>query len=235
MIDRRQLIVGGACLASAGSAAVLRPTRHLNIMGQTKLEQATPARFGHWSEVKVGQVIQPPEEDSLAARLYSQLLTRVYEHAVTGEVAMLAIAYGDTQSDLLQLHRPEACYPAFGFQLSESQADQVLFRKGVAIPTRSFVATVPGRTEYVTYWTRIGEFLPRSQSEQRVVKLRTAFAGLIPDGILVRCSTIGTSATQKRQMNERFLADLVLAVAPEHRPAFIGTTLAQGIAAKHLA
>lgn len=230
MIDRRQFVLGGACVISAASAAALRPRQHLNIMGDTKLDQATPTQFGDWSEIKTGQVLQPLEEGGLAAQLYSQLLTRIYQHGRTGEVAMLAIAYGDVQSDVLQLHRPEACYPAFGFQLSASQATEVQLGRGAAIPTRSFVADVPGRTEHVTYWTRIGEFLPRSQSEQRMDKLRAAFAGLIPDGILVRCSTTGSSATQGMQLNERFLADLMRAIAPEHRPAFIGTALARSIA-----
>src|SRR3546814_9693687 len=52
--------------------------------------------------------------------LYSDTLTRLYSHAGTGERVMLLMAYGSTQSDLLQLHRPETCYPAFGYRISRS-------------------------------------------------------------------------------------------------------------------
>ena len=36
----------------------------------------------------------------------SEMIQRIYLHQVTGDQVMVLIAYGDTQSDLLQLHRP---------------------------------------------------------------------------------------------------------------------------------
>lgn len=228
MIDRRHFILGGACVASAASAAWLRPRDQLTLLGKAKLESITPTKFGEWKEAHVGQVVQPREEGTLAAKLYSQILGRVYENGRTGEAVMLAIAYGDTQSDLLQLHRPETCYPAFGFQLSQFQQAFISLPGGTRIPSRTVLASSDTRTERVTYWTRIGEYLPTSQSEQRVHKLRTALAGFIPDGILVRCSSL-TDGPSNIELNKRFLADLVLAVAPEHRAAFVGTAIASRI------
>jgi EpsI family protein len=231
MIDRRAVVLGSVCLAAAASAEALRPKQHLNLLGRASLEDITPRTFGSWSQVQTGTIVQPREEGTLAAQLYSQVLARVYNDASSGDYVMLAVAYGDTQSDLLQLHRPETCYPAFGFALSAFQRTDVNLAEAVKVPARSLVAKAPGRIENVTYWTRIGQYLPGSQTEQRRDKLKTAIAGHIPDGMLVRCSTIGERTERDLAVNSRFLNQLILAIAPGHWPAFIGTALAETLAA----
>ena len=199
------------------------------------LEQVVPARFGGWQEIDIGQVVLPREDGSLEAKLYSEVLSRIYGNEETNGLVMLALAYGDTQSDLLQLHRPESCYPAFGFELSDFRQTAVELPLGASIPASSMIATAPGRTEAVTYWTRLGEYLPTSQADQRLDKLRMAMAGIVPDGMLVRCSTIGTDSERNFAMNEQFLTDLVLAIEPQKRPAFIGTRLSERLASVHVA
>lgn len=231
MIDRRQLLIAGACFGAAAGTAALTPRRSLSLLGKAKIEDITPRVFGGWREVLVGQVVQPREEGSLSDQLYSQLLTRVYHHAQSGDSVMLAIAYGDTQSDLLQLHRPESCYRSFGFELSQSSVDAVPLIGGAQILTRNLLATAPGRVETVSYWTRVGEFLPTSQREQTLNKLRTSMQGLIADGILVRCSTLGENLAQAKRANHHFQAALIAALAPANRAAFVGSALAAQLAA----
>jgi len=224
MIQRRDFVVGSACLLAAGAAQALRPRNRVQLIGSAKLKDITPKVFGPWRQIHVGDVIQPRTEGSLSAELYSQMIGRVYVNAA-GDYVMLAVAYGDTQSDLLQLHRPETCYPAFGFDISKSVLGSIAV--GAAnVPTRSLIAQAPGRRENVTYWTRLGEYLPRTQTEQREDKLRTSLAGIIPDGILVRASSLGDDWQRSLALNRQFLSDLVLATDPKYRPAFIGTRLA---------
>jgi EpsI family protein len=152
------------------------------------------------------------------------MLGRVYQNS-SGDYVMLALAYGDTQSDVLQLHRPETCYPAFGFAVSDFSRGTVDI--GAAhVETRSMVAKATDRLENVTYWTRIGEYLPTTQAEQREDKLRIALAGIIPDGILVRASSLGADSERSLALNHGFLRDLVLAIDPKELPVFIGTRLA---------
>jgi EpsI family protein len=228
--DRRQFLFGGACLASAVAASALRPRNRLALLGTAKIEAVTPKKFGQWAEMPLGEVVLPRDDGSLSAQLYSQVLSRVYVNQGSQAIIMLALAYGDTQSDLLQLHRPENCYPAFGFQLSSFHRDRVPLPRAQSIGTSSMVASSPDRTEAVTYWTRLGEYLPTTQTEQRVDKLRTALAGTIPDGMLVRCSALGDSVDENFNVNRHFLKDLVLAIEPGHRPAFIGTALSRQLA-----
>lgn len=228
MIDRRSLILGGSCVAAALAATALVPRTRVSLLGSTPLEEIIPGDFGTWQKLPDNQVLVPQTENSLAAKLYSQTVTRQYVDRDAGRMMMLLIAYGDTQSDTLQLHRPETCYPAFGFQLSDSRPASVALDHG-SIPSRSLTASVPDRIEHITYWTRIGEFLPTSTGEQRRMKLQTAMEGLIPDGILVRISALGEDAEGSFHEIERFGRALVMAVAPEHRAALIGTRLADGL------
>jgi len=222
-MQRRDFLIGGGCLIGAAASESLRPRRRVTLIGSAKLDEITPRRFGDWNEIHVGQVIQPRTEGTLAAELYSQMLGRVYANS-GGDFVMLALAYGDTQSDLLQLHRPETCYPAFGFAITRSMTD--LLDVGPArVPTRTLVASAPDRLENITYWTRIGEYLPTSQGEQREDKLKIAIHGILPDGILVRASSIGDNSAASFELNRKFLKDLVLSIEPRYLPVFIGQRL----------
>lgn len=222
-MQRRDFLVGAACVVGAATSEMLRPQKRVTLIGSANLGEITPRTFGRWSEVHVGDVIQPRTEGSLAAELYSQMLGRVYANNA-GEYVMLALAYGDTQSDLLQLHRPETCYPAFGFAITSS-APALLAVGAAKVPTRNLVASGPDRLENVTYWTRIGEYLPISQAQQREDKLKIALHGVIPDGILVRASSLGEDARKSFALNQQFLHELVLSIEPRYLPVFIGRQL----------
>jgi EpsI family protein len=231
MIDRRSLILGGSCAAAALAATALVPRTRLSLLGATPLDDIIPAEFGPWKKRPDSHVLVPETENSLSAKLYSQTVTRQYVDNDAGRMMMLLIAYGDTQSDTLQLHRPETCYPAFGFQLSNNHATHIALAGGGDLPSRSLTASVPERVEHITYWTRIGEFLPTSTAEQRRMKLRTALEGVIPDGILVRLSTIGQDSDTSFAALEEFGRALIMAVTPDHRAALVGNTLARALPA----
>lgn len=231
MINRRDLMIGGACLAAAASAEAMRPRDRRSLLRGSKLETIIPKRFGGWRERPAEGLVTPQSEDALAAKLYTQSVGRFYERE-DGALVMMLIAYGDTQSDSLQLHRPEVCYPAFGFTITENQVASYPLGPGLAIPGRNLTATSPGRDEHISYWTRIGEYLPTSNGEQRTAKLRQAFAGIIPDGVLVRLSSVGTEPAKAFDLNAVFAADLVRAVAPAARPALVTSRIAEQFAAQ---
>lgn len=222
MIGRRHALMGLACLVAAGSAAALTPRRRLSLAAGMKLDAAIPRRFAGWQEQQTDALITPEEEGSLAARLYGQIVGRLYVDP-SGEMVMMLIAYGGTQNDLLQLHRPEVCYPAFGFSIDGNVQTDVPLAPGVAIPGRALTASSSHRIEQILYWTRIGEHLPTNGREQRLAKLNDQFAGVIADGVLVRISTISDDPREGLAVNRRFAKDLMSAIPSPVRPMLIGT------------
>ena len=225
MISRRDIVFGGGLLAAAAGASALTPRRHVILLpAGGELEKMIPKRFGGWETVPSAQFVLPKEPGSLSDRLYNQTLTRLYQSAV-GIPVMVVMAYGQTQNDLLQLHRPEVCYASVGFQISGSAVDSVGLRNGASLPVRELVATNDTRVEPIVYWTRIGDNLPTSGNEQRVAKLKQQIAGIIPDGILVRMSTVADPSKEVFTALRGFAAKLVEAVAPANRALLIGSTL----------
>ncbi|MEK6637142.1 MAG: exosortase-associated protein EpsI, V-type [Pseudomonadota bacterium] len=230
MTSRREFLIGGACALTAGAAYAATPRERMSLLGKAKLEDLIPRSFGAWAELPSDSVVVPQSDDSLAARLYAQTVSRVFVNQSDGTGVMALFAYGDTQSDQLQLHRPEVCYPAFGFAVIESKAVDIGLAKGAVIPARQLTAQSALRTEHVAYWTRIGEYLPQSGEDQRVAKLRTAFQGIIPDGILVRVSNLEATPNAGFAVNQRFVAQLIEAMPRQGLPALVGTRVAQQLA-----
>jgi len=226
---RRELVIGGLAVAAAAGAEALRPHRKLILLKGGKIDALMPKKFGDWTAEGSSGLVSPDQAGKLARTLYSEIVERIYHEGESGAAVMLLAAYGDTQSDLLQLHRPESCYPAVGFTLESSKPAQIVLRNGAGIPAREVVAVTEDRRENILYWTRIGERLPQSDGEQRTARFRNALDGYIADGILFRCSALGNSAACFKMLNA-FVPALLNATPAEVRPALVGTRLAQQIA-----
>jgi EpsI family protein len=228
MLRRRDLLLGGPLVLAAGGALALTPRERLNLLGDKKLEDGIPTSIGAWQVTPSNAVILPEAEaGSLSARLYDQTVSRLYTSDSEVPV-MLVIAYGSTQSDQLQLHRPEVCYTAVGFEITSAQrVDLPVGTGGLGrLPGRELVASSNERVEPIFYWTRIGDYLPASGNEQRMMKLRSEMRGYIADGVLVRLSTVGEPSPELFGALHRFTTQMLDAVKPEVRPALVGRPLA---------
>lgn len=231
MADRREFVIGALGAGAFGVSEWLRPRRTLRLFSGTTLEQAVPRRFGKWAEHPGGSVIVPTTPNSLADRLYSATLSRVYYPAdESGPPIMLLIAYGGEQSDLLQLHRPESCYPAVGLGITGREMGTVPLGGSAGVPAVYLTASGQERMEDIVYWTRLGEALPRTASEQRSDRLRAAMGGTIGDGMLVRASTVRFGDAPSWLYIAGFLTELVRSVPARSRAGFVGTRLAAEIA-----
>lgn len=229
MLRRRDLVLGLPLIAAGVGALALTPRERLNLRGDRKIEDMVPLEFDGWHVTPSNAVILPKaEEGSLADTLYGEQVSRLYLGDDRMPV-MLVIAYGDTQSDSLQLHRPEVCYSAFGFEISGSQRRNVPVAPDAVLPTRQLVASSDQRVEPILYWTRIGDYLPASGTEQRVMKLKSEMQGYVTDGVLVRLSTVGQPDENVFANLSRFAASMLRATRPEGLPALVGRPLAQAI------
>lgn len=218
MMTRRKFGLGLAFASVAGVAAARLPNKNLDYLGKQKLESVIPNKIGRWNYVSSSGLVVPPEDQMIRA-LYSQLVTRVYSDG-SGPPIMLLVAQSATQTGILQIHRPEICYTAGGYQLSAIEPHVVGLPWG-ALPTLSMSATSDSRTEQLVYWTRIGDRLPKSWREQRMVVAMDNLRRIIPDAIMVRVSTFGNDKARALASMDEFIVSLMNSVSPQVRRVFI--------------
>jgi EpsI family protein len=223
MIQRRELIMGGACLLGAAAGAAAKPRRQVSLLKGGALEDQVPKTVGSWVSQDVGDPVAINEPDSLTAKLYSQLVTRVYTEAASSAQIMMLLAYGSQQTDDLQLHRPEVCYPAFGYTLLRNEPTKLPVTASVQLPARRLIAEANDKREAIIYWTRMGELLPSSGAEQRLDRLRIAMHGDVPDGVLCRFSAPVESDQDAWREIEVFVPALLTAMSAKNRAVLIGT------------
>ena len=218
MMTRRKFGLGLAFASVAGVAAARLPNKNLDYLGKQKLESIIPDKIGRWNYVSSSGLVVPPEDQMIRA-LYSQLVTRVYSDG-SGPPIMLLVAQSATQTGILQIHRPEICYTAGGYQLSAIEPHVVGLPWG-GLPTLSMSATSDSRTEQLVYWTRIGDQLPRSWREQRMVVAMDNLRRIIPDAIMVRVSTFGNDKARALASMDEFIVSLLNSVSLQVRRVFI--------------
>ena len=212
------LMIAGALLGWKFTPTQPMATLH----GGFKLEQVIPTQFGDWQldTASAGGVVNPQQE-LLLNKLYSQILSRTYVNR-QGQRIMLSIAYGNDQRDGLQLHYPEVCYPAQGFQLKSNKPVELQLGN-ITIPARR-LETVLGNQRYepVTYWTVIGETAVRGGVDKKLAEMRYGFRGLIPDGLLFRVSSIDRDSPEAFALQDRFAAQMLVALTPQQRSRLAG-------------
>jgi EpsI family protein len=218
----KSILLMALMLLSAGLALYIRPT--LKIADQktpVNLEKIIPESFGEWHEVKQStQQIVNPQEQQMLNEIYSQTLSRTYINPA-GYRVMLSIAYGGDQSRDLQVHRPEVCYSAQGFKLSnqEKVSLQIDDRQ---IPVMRLQTQLGSRMEPITYWVRIGNKIVRGNLEQGFARLSYGIRGQIADGLLFRVSSIDSNPVNAYDKQETFASDLARALLETDKPSLLG-------------
>lgn len=209
-------------LAAAVMANALRPTISLaDERPPINLGAMVPTHFGEWQEqLHVLTQIVNPQQQQVLEQIYSQTLTRTYVNPA-GYRIMLSIAYGKNQSDALQLHKPEICYPAQGFTLLTKQPSELpLLDQKIRIT--QLKTQLGPRQEPVTYWTVVGDEVVKSSTDKKLIEIRYALNNRIPDGMLIRVSSIDRNSANAYALQNQFAADMIQAISPRHRSRFSG-------------
>lgn len=214
-LSRRHLLMGGAMLAVAGAAYARMPKRRFRNIDNAKFEAMFPKAFGNWHTLPASELIMPPEGD-LSAKLYQHILTRTYVNDA-GKAVMLLIAYNAEQVNNVQVHRPEICYAASGFDIADTKPYEVQVGQGKSIPARLVRAERVTRTENIIYWTRIGDKFPQTWTDQRIAMTLANLEGFYADGLLVRASVVDNDEAKSVALVSGFLRELVQHCPPEAR------------------
>jgi EpsI family protein len=221
---RRQAVaVFLAACGASGAAYKLKPQHRLvDKIGMLDLEVAVPRAFQEWSELSQQTAgIVNPEQEALLRRLYTATLARTFSSTVDGYRIMLSVAYGADQRDSLQVHYPEVCYPSQGFELKARQTGELSTSAGTLPVTRLVMALGPQRPEPLTYWVTVGDRVVTSTMQKKMVEMKySLLAGLVPDGLLIRVSSIDADSSVAFGRQDRFLADLLRAMSDDSRARF---------------
>lgn len=212
-------------LAASGLALALRPAQKMAEQGPTvDLEAMIPRKFGQWYEEQHNSVqIVDPQQQELIEKIYTQTLSRTYVNS-EGYRVMLAIAYGDNQRDSMQIHYPEVCYPAQGFELISRQGGNIQVLQGDSIPVTRLVASLEKfRIEPVTYWVMIGDTPIAGGWKKKIAEMRYGLRGLIPDGLLFRVSSIDQDKEHAFEIQQSFVNEMLSTMSPTEQKRFSGT------------
>ena len=206
-------------VAAAGLAQVRLPQPNKKPVAKKDFESWVPNTVGPWTFLTASGVVLPPK-DALSDRLYDNLVSRVYQADNLPTVA-LAIAYNNAQDGVVQLHRPEVCYPAGGYALTPTRPVEVQTSIGT-VPANFFTAKGYDRTEQVLYWTRLGKEFPRAWSAQRLSVMRANLEGVIPDGLLMRVSVLTGDEANALGYLQQFIGAFEAAAARPLRKIMLG-------------
>ena len=223
-LTRRAVIAAALMAAVAAGGQAMVPTKKLAALrGPFVLADLVPSSFGDWrADPRAITGIVNPQAQEMLDRIYSQVLDRVYVDSL-GHRVMVSVAYGDDQSDeSMQMHYPEVCYPAQGFQLKTSVRDEIAVPGGTLVVKRLETQFGVQRFEPVTYWMVIGDQQSVTTWQRKMSEIRHGLKGEIIDGLLFRVSSIDRDSTAAFALQDRFITALVGAMGPRARRQLAG-------------
>lgn len=202
-----------ACVTAAVVLALLVPEPQLE-SDDFDLAQVVPVRFGNWQvDPSIVPISPTPDVQANLDRIYDQILARTYvnEH---GRRVMLSIAYGGDQRDALQAHMQEVCYRAQGFTVRGLMQERIRLL-GHEVPVTKMHAVQGLRSEPVTYWLTMGNAVVNHRGERLLQQITYGLRyRKVPDGILVRISSLDVEPQKGYALQQAFVAALLSAMTP---------------------
>ena len=217
-----KVIVMILMLSAAAGAYYLTPTIKMAEQRKVNLEQIIPQQFYGWKMLPNQHVIElPPELAANLSRIYTETLSRTYINA-KGQQVMLSIAYGADQSDGMGVHKPEVCYPAQGFTVGSITQSFFDFGNGKKLELAKLVAKLDGRIEPISYWIMLGEHNVNNARKAKIEQIKYGLHGVIPDGMLVRVSSIDSDVEKGYELQSQFIGELYMSVRDNEREIIFG-------------
>ena len=209
---RKSLLLLVLMFAASAAAYALRPRHKVaDLQPPVDLLTLIPKQFGDWhEEPKNFAAVVNPQQKEMLDKIYNQTLARTYINA-KGYRVMLSVAYGGDQSDSMQVHKPEICYPSQGFQLINKSAASIQVGLG-ALPVTRVDTRLGERQERITYWITVGNKVVTGDIHKKLVEMGFRLRGYVPDGMLLRVSSIDPDNQRAFQQQDLFVVGLLSAL-----------------------
>lgn len=218
------LILAAALMASvSGLGKWAQPTtRMADLEKREPLTNVFPEHIGRWRlDHAVVNVPLPPDVAAQIQKIYTEVVERTYI-GPDGERMMVTIAYGRDQSDGFKVHRPEICYAAQGFTVSDPVPGQLSFGGPRPIDVIRVDTNKGNRFEPVTYWMVIGDTVVNTPLTHKLHQIRYAFHGVIADGLLVRISSFSQDPAEAYAKQDAFTKEWASIVPVSQRSRLFG-------------
>jgi EpsI family protein len=222
-LERRSVVFAAACCAAASAALAMRPTRRASEwLPAIDLDKQVPTKFGRWTiDRSIVPLLPDPSVQVKLDKIYTQVLARTFVDGA-GRRVMLSIAYGaDQGSDATAVHRPEFCYSAQGFVVRAVGESRVRLQTH-EIDVRRLIGSLGNRFEPITYWITLNDQAALPGVERKLRQIALGLQGDIPDGMLVRVSTIGLDAVAAFALHDSFVNELEQHMPEALRPRYFG-------------
>lgn len=218
-------IVALTCLMvlAAVVAHVAKPTQLMaQVYPREPLVSEVPQTFRHWSlsPTNVAAVVDPTQQ-SVLEYLYAETLGANYVNA-KHQVVMLSLAYGKVQSDGSDVHKPDLCYPAQGFRILEEKNFPLALDANRTISVRYLKTQNGSRVEPLLYWTTAGDYLYQSKIQKKLIGFKYSRDNLIPDGLVLRVSTIDTDSAAAIDLLSNFIKEWYTSMPETKRVRYFG-------------
>ena len=215
------------CIAMAAgtwAAWAVRPKHYIaDSKPKVNLETLFPKTFGQWQvDNSIIPIQPPPDLQKVLDATYDSTLARTYRNE-SGERIMLSVAYGRNQHEGMNTHRPEICYPGQGFPIVQNTArvEQFEFVNRRFVVTKVTAAS-KRRNEPITYWLIVGDRVTTYGFNHKLVALEYGLKGAIPDGMLVRFSSIDASDPKAYALQKTFIAEMLASMPETARQTVLG-------------
>lgn len=218
-----QIAVASLMFATALGAYALKPTERVAEQ-KPKIDLPTqiPLAFGDWKlDNMIVPILPNPEVQASLDALYSSTLARTYVNSA-GKRVMLTIAYGsDQSSEATSVHRPEFCYSAQGFKVTNAgQSTLAIGSRNIKV--QQLVGVLGNRYEPITYWITLDETATLPGIDRKLAQIRYGLQNKIPDGLLFRVSTVNLKDAEAFALQKTFLVDLEKSMSPQLASRYFG-------------
>lgn len=220
--NRNSWVIFLLLVVTAAGAYMLEPkSRMADTRTPPSLETMIPQQFGAWRIDRSVVPIEPsPDVQAKLNKIYNQTLSRTYV-GPEGKRIMVSIAYGGDQSDGMQVHRPEICYSSQGFEIRRSKLGTLSTKYG-ELPVTRLMAVQGMRSEPITYWVVVGDHATVAGFRQKLTQLSYGLTGHVPDGFLVRISSIDRNPSVAYGEHEAFVKSMLEALSESDRLRLAG-------------
>ncbi|UFS68824.1 EpsI family protein [Geomonas sp. RF6] len=210
----KHLVLIALLLVAGLAAAAPKEERHAEKRGPTLT--AFPAQVGEWK-----MVTEDTSANSKEAKFLNEVLFRTYQRS-DGKKVLLVVAYGADQRKKFNLHMPETCYKASGYQVM-SQSKTTMHSPELKLK-QLVVSADPVDTQPVQYWIMLDGKQVGSELEKRAKHLYYSVIGAQADGVLVRVSSFATAKTPDPdyQVQQEFIGSLYRSLDPQLKKLLFG-------------